>query len=257
MAAIKKYTQELMKISAIRNFWMKPLGYLDGYVMWLIRTRNVYAFEHTDPKVLIVAGFHGEEAAGPWAILKWMKEAPDSYLQKYDISFIPIVNSYGFARKKRYGLSDMKTNSGFGPNKKECVPSPEGEILIQHIELLRPLAQHGFLSLHEDITVKECYLYSFEHGPKPSKFTYGLRRELLKHFPKAYEGTAYLDTQSPDCGPPCHKGIVYNYFDGSFEDWLFQMGVPRCAVTESPGLYTLKRRVTANVAIIYKFLEAI
>jgi len=257
MAAIRKYTQELMRIADERSFWLKPLGYLDGYVMWLVRTRNVYAFEHMDPKVLIVAGFHGEEQAGPLAILKWMKEAPDSYLSKYDISFIPVVNSYGFARKKRYGLSDMPTNVGFGLNKGDAVPSPEGEILVQHMEILRPLSQNGCLSLHEDVTSKEYYLYSYEHGPRPSLFAYRLRNELKKYFPKAYDGIAYVDTSDPGNGPKCNKGIVYNYFDGSFEDWMLQLGVPRCAATETPGLYQLKRRVEANVAIIYKFLEVI
>ena len=257
MAAINKFTKELMKIAAQRNFWMKPLGYVDGYVMWLIRTRNVYAFEHTDPKVLIVAGFHGEEQAGPLAILRWMKEAPNSYLERFDISFIPIVNSYGFARKKRYGLSDMKTNAGFGPNGKTIPPSPEGEVLIQHIDLLRPLAQHGFISLHEDITVKEYYMYAFEHGPNPSKFTKGMKKELKKHFPKAYNGVAFIDAQAVEKGPTCKDGVVYNFFDGSFEDWIFQMGCPRCIVTETPGLYVLKRRVDANVAIIYKFLDLV
>jgi hypothetical protein len=210
-----------------------------------------------DPKVLIVAGFHGEEQAGPWAILKWMKEAPDSYLAKYDISFIPIVNSYGFARKKRYGLSDMQTNTGFGPNGKEQAPSPEGQILIDHIDLLRPLAQHGFLSLHEDVTTKEYYLYTSEHGPRPGLFTYRLRKELKKFFPKAYDGIAYVDTTTRELGPRCNQGIIYNYFDGSFEDWMFQLGVPKCAATETPGLYQLKRRVDAGVSIIYKFLELV
>lgn len=257
MAAINKYTKELMRITAQRSFWLKPLGYLDGYVMWLVRTRNVYSFEHTDPKVLIVAGFHGEEQAGPWGILKWLREAPDSYISKYDISFIPIVNSYGFARNKRYGLSDKQTNVGFGPNARDCIPSPEGEILIQHIDILRPLAQNGFLSLHEDTTVKEYYLYTLEHGPRPGLFTYRLRREMKKYFPTAYNGIAYVDSTSKDNGPKCDKGVIYNYFDGSFEDWMFQLGCPKVAVTETPGKYMLKRRVDATVAIIYKFLEVI
>ncbi len=257
MAAINKYTKELMKVSSERGFWLRPLGWLDGYVMWLVRTRGVYSFEHIDPKVLIVAGFHGEEQAGPWGILRWLKEAPASYLEKYDASFIPIVNSYGFARKKRYGLSDMQTNTGFGPNGKDTPPSPEGEILIQNIDIIRPLAQNGCLSLHEDSTTKEYYLYTSEHGIRPGMFTYRLRAELKKFFPNAYDGIAYVDTQAMEKGPMCNKGIVYNYFDGSFEDWMFQLGCPKVAATETPGKYPLSKRVDASVAMIYKFMELV
>jgi hypothetical protein len=257
MAAIRKYIQELMRIASERNFWLKPLGYLDGYVMWLVRTRQIYSFEHVDPKVLIVSGFHGEEQAGPWGILKWMKEAPDSYLEKFDVSFIPIVNSYGFAKGKRYGLSNMQTNTGFGPNGKNDTPSPEGEILIKHMDIIRPLAQDGCLSLHEDITVREYYLYTSEHGPRPGLFTYRLKQEMKKYFPKAYDGVAYVDTKTMEEGPKCTNGIVYNYFDGSFEDWMFQLGVPKVVATETPGKYQLKRRVAANTAMISKFLELV
>lgn len=258
MAAIKKYHQQMLEIASNRGFWLKPLGQLQGpgrkYEMWLIRTREIYSYDHKDPRVLIVAGFHGEEAAGPWAILKWMKECDPLWLREVDISFIPIVNPHGFARNKRWGYSDMATNTGFCHG--NAKPSPEGQILIDNIELLRPLAHDGFLSLHEDVTVKEYYLYTFEQGLEPGKFTKTMKKELGKYFPKPYEGIAYVEACS-GAGPDCKDGLVYRFCDGSFEDWLFHQGVPRTCVTETPGKYKLQRRINANKEIIQKFIEVV
>lgn len=258
MAAIRKYHQQLLEVASNRGFWMKVLGQVAGpkrkYEIWLIRTRKDNHLDTHDPKVLIVGGFHGEESAGPLGILKWMKECPDRVLSSVDISIIPMVNPYGFARNKRYGYSDMPTNTGFYHGNAE--PSPEGEILINNIDLLLPLAHDGFLSLHEDSTVKEYYLYTFERGVEPGKFTRNLKKELGKHFPKAYDGIAYVDALSSG-GPECKDGLIYRFCDGSFEDWLFHLGVPRVAVTETPGKYKLGRRINANCEIITKFIEEV
>ncbi len=257
MAAIHKFNRMLFKVAADKGFWLRPLGELDGYEMWLVRTREIYSFDHQDPRVLIVSGFHGEEVAGPWAILKWITDCDKKWLEKIDLSFIPIVNSYGFARRKRYGSQGIKTNSGFFHNEQTNEsPSPEGQVLINHIDFLRPLAQDGFLSLHEDVTTKAYYVYTFEHGTKPGKFTYSLRRELGKYFPKRLDGVAvYADANNGN--PLVKNGLVYKLCDGSFEDWLFHLGVPKVAVTETPGKYKLQRRVIAGVGVIQKFLELI
>jgi len=252
MAAIKAFQSNLLRVAAERGFWLKPLGFLDGYITWLVMTRNP-SLESIGLKLLIVAGVHGEEQAGPLAILKWLQDSSDIALAKANVSFIPIVNSYGFANKKRYGLSGQPTNGGFGSHKTQD-PSPEGQILVNNLGILRPLADGGFMSLHEDITVKESYLYTLENETEPSQFTKGLRKELSKYFPKVYDGIAYISPLETT-GPMCKKGLVYNFFDDSFEALMFQLGVPRCAVPETPGLVPLKKRIEAQVAMINKFIE--
>jgi len=253
MSAIRKFNRELMEVSAARGFWLKPLGIVSGYITWLVMT-HLYSPHEQVPRVLIVGGFHGEEVAGPWAILKWMQEASDLDFTRFNVSFIPIVNPYGFARNKRYGESGIATNGGFGSNRKQD-PSPEGQLLVNNIGVLRPLAENGFMSLHEDNTVRESYIYTQETSEKPTAFTKTLRREMSKHFPKVYDGVAYVDMIAPSAGPECKKGVVYNFFDEGFETLLFQLGVPKTLVTETPGKSPLKKRVEAQVAMINKFLE--
>lgn len=252
MASIRTYQKQLLEIAARRGFWMKPLGHLDGYITWLVMTRKPFDPDIPGPKVLITAGIHGEEQAGPLAILKWADEVEDVVLAKANISFIPIINSYGFANRRRYGLSSMPTNGGFGEHKTQD-PSPEGQIIVNNIGIVRPLAEDGFMALHEDVTVKESYLYSMERESEPTRFTRAMRKELSRYFPKVYDGIAYVGP-TEKIGPVCKKGVVYNYFDESLESLMFQLGVRRCVVTETPGQAKLRKRIEAQVAMIDKFI---
>ena len=56
-----------------------------------------------DPKkksILVVAGFHGNENAGPWGICKFLasKTRPEGLLEGSNVSFIPVVNPSAFIR---------------------------------------------------------------------------------------------------------------------------------------------------------------
>jgi hypothetical protein len=255
MAAIRQFMKEVFRISSEKRFFLCILGEVDEQQMWLVRTRQ--HMEHTDPKMLIVAGFHGEEKAGPFAILKWMKDCDQKILDKADLSFIPIVNPIGFSKNMRYAIPGEKTNCGFCHPERKLKPSREGQILINNIDLLKPLAEDGFLSLHEDITEKNYYLYTFEKRKTPGPFTMGIKEELGKFFRKALDGEhAEIDaSDGSHVGPIFKDGLIFRHCDGSFEDWLFHLGVPRAVVTETPGKYRLKRRVDAGASIISKFIE--
>ncbi|OGM09190.1 hypothetical protein A2Z67_04590 [Candidatus Woesebacteria bacterium RBG_13_36_22] len=254
MAAIRKFMQDIFSISAQKRFFLCALGEVDGRQIWLVRSRS--NAEHSDPKMLVVAGFHGEEKAGPYAILKWMKNCDQQTLRKVDLSFIPIVNPIGFAKNMRYAIPGEKTNCGFCHPERGEVASREGKILITNIDLLKPLAEDGFLSLHEDIRENAFYLYTFEKSKKPGAFTTGIREELGKHFRKALDGV-HVEIDASDgsaTGPIVKDGVVFRHCDGSFEDWMFHLGVPRAVVTETPGLYRLKRRIDAGASVIDKFI---
>lgn len=268
MAAIRSYNKQLFKIATEKSYWLRPLGESDGYIIWFVRTR--LSFSHSDPKILIVAGTHGEEIGGPWGLLKWLRDSSDKWVNKIDISLIPIVNPYGFARNKRYGFSGQSTNCGFTKPKSSVItenpeilskyednPSPEGQILVDNINLLRPLAQNGFLSLHEDKDIEEYYLYAYENSDRPNRWVRSLKDEMKRYFNKSYNGLALVDSSKNTTGPMCKNGLVYNFLDGSFESWMLELGVERCAVTETPGKYHLKKRVLATEAIINKFLTLV
>lgn len=260
MAAIKRYFKKMYTISAEKRFWIRPLGEIEELQIWLLRTRDTT--EHKDPRVLIVSGFHGEEKAGPYAILKWLQKCDTSIFRRVDLSFIPIVNPVGFKKNLRYSIPGERNNQGFCHPESGDKRSREGEILFNNIDILLPLARDGFLSLHEDALVKEYYVYTFEK--KEGTFTRGLKDTLSKHFNKPLDGLT-TNGLTPDkmamypgeVGTMVVNGWVNHskLHDGSIEDFLFHANIPRIAVTETPGLYQLKRRINAGVHIIDKFID--
>jgi len=260
MAAIRSYTKQLFKIVAEKRLWLRILGEVEEEQMWLVRSRENW--DHSDPKMLIVSGFHGEEKAGPYSVLKWLSACDPSIFRKVDLSFIPIVNPIGFKKGVRYSIPGEKNNQGFCHPESGEKRSREGDIIYSNIDLLMPLAKDGYLSLHEDVLVKEYYVYTFEKRRRDI-FTKSLLKTLSNHFPKALTGltTAGMTPEQIAAGNEVATKVINGWVnhtklhDGSLEDFFYHANVPRIAVSETPGLYTLKRRVNAGHDVIEKFID--
>ena len=54
---------------------------------------------------------------------------------------------------------------------------------------------------------------------------------------------------------PISDGLVYNRYDGSFESWFSEQGVPLAACIETPGQHDFTRRVRAQAALMRAFVE--
>jgi len=256
MAAIRKFHQDMFQVVAQKKFWLTNLGYSDSYPMWLLRTRLNRS--HNDPKILVIGGFHGEEVAGPYAILQWLKDCDPKALKDYDISFIPIVNPGAFAKGTRYSSQGEISNCGFCHHEVEGdEKSAEGIVLSNNIDLLKPMAKDGYLSLHEDASEKKYYIYSFDEKSEPNDFTLEMKKVLGQYFKACVDGDEVEVDSRRHKRIKVTNGIVHNHCDGSFDDWMFHLGVKHVIVTETPGLYQLKRRVEAGTAAIDKFVELI
>ncbi len=245
------FYKKMFNIVAEKKLWLTILG-TTQYPIWFIRN---FDNDRHYPRLLIASGFHGEERAGPLAILQWLEIFDPNLYRKVNLSFIPLVNPVGFNNGKRYNEKNEKTNCGFCHQERGDRPSQEGIILLKNSQLLRGASKHGFLSLHEDIDSSKYYLYTFEREDQPTTWTLGLRDVLGSFFQEPlHEETVTTDAQS-DKGVWVENGIVYKLCDGSCEDWLFHEGAIKTMASETPGKFPLKQRIEANVAIMNKFIE--
>ena len=244
--------KKLYRIAAEKKLWLRVLGEVDRYPIWYIRNQDGYT---NRPRLLIVAGFHGEERAGPIALMQWLETFDPNLYKKVNLSFIPIINPVGFNKNQRYNDKEEKNNCGFCHPESGDRPSEEGIILLKNSQLLKGSSKHGFLSLHEDIPAKKFYLYTFEREAEPTLFTHTLRDVLGSFFQEPLHGETVTTDADGGKGVLVQDGIVYKLCDGSFEDWLFHEGTIRAAVTETPGTYPLKVRVDANMTLISTFIN--
>jgi hypothetical protein len=222
----------LFAVIAWRNLRVIILGYANEWPIFLIRGQE---------KRLVAAGFHGEEQAGPWGLLRYLESA-----DTIRASFLPMVNPSGFRRGCRFNDDGDSPNTGYLARPGERL-SAEGRVLKSNVGAFRDLAADGFLTLHEQTHSPCFYLYAIER--ELSALTLAIRDVGGRFFPVIADGLI----PSPGSGM-VRDGVVLNEHDGTFEDWLFQEGVPRCLTTETPLGSEFSRRVEANKAIIHAFV---
>lgn len=221
------------------------LGNADGGNISLYQSANQDA---DVPHILIAAGFHGEEPAGCWGMLNFLRRGSSELFDNIAVSFLPVVNLSGLSRGQRLNERSENPNRGFTADASER-PSQEGECLLRHAELLKNASTHGVLCCHEDILRERAYVYSFEHGDRPGPFSAALRDALSLYFPLT--GREQID------GCECEDGLIFNHFDSSFESWLFSLGADVAACTETPGLQPFVERAEANCFVVGAFVSAI
>lgn len=198
-------------------------------------------------RLLIACGFHGEEPAGPWGLLAFLRQTARAELDRVQLSLLPLVNATGLAAGTRFNRRGENPNRGFMPWLHPDTPSAEGQVLISHAEQLGALGAGGVLSCHEDVGVAGAYVYTYERTDAPAAFSHRLRDALAEHLELHPDGD--VD------GCPIAEGIVHNQIDGSFEAWLFDRGASVAACVETPGLQPFERRVAAQAAAIRAFIN--
>jgi len=110
------------------------------------------------PKVLLSAGIHGDEPAGPHAVLDLLKKISEGkiLLPQINLDIFPLINPSGFLRRTR-------TNQhGFDLNRCFATGHPPKEIRIM-MNFLKNREYDLSVEFHEDIDTKGFYLY--EHQP--------------------------------------------------------------------------------------------
>lgn len=106
------------------------------------------------PRILIAAGIHGDEPAGPHTILSLLEDFKEKWeeLRRFHLEIVPLINPSGFDRRQRHDASGVDPNRAFGS------PSPPQEIRYLMDDYRRRRIDL-FIDLHEDVDTPGFYLY--------------------------------------------------------------------------------------------------
>ena len=222
----------------------EELGKIEDMPIFLVQNDH----EKGQPNVLIMGGVHGEEPAGPWGILNVMMKLKLMKIH-VNVSFIPIMNPYGFIHGIRFNKQLKSINSGYFRTKSgKPELTEEGKIFNKNFVRLSELARNGFLSCHEDVEEKHFFIYEVIHDVKPDFICNELQQIGVRYFGKQPDGQTYQGTTK--------DGVVMNEKDGTIDDYLFTIGgVHRAITTETPGNDDINKRVYVYEQIITKFIE--
>lgn len=237
------YSARLAVASERCGLRRESLGDAFGYPLWLLTPERRRGL----PRLLIASGFHGEEAAGPWAVLQMLETADPALFEQAEVSVLPLVNVSGFAAGRRFNRAGENPNRGFRPQLDGVAASVEGRLLLAQAARIAELGCDGVIACHEDIDVAGGYVYSYERRDAPGGFGLALRDAAAAIVPLHQDGS--VD------GCPVRDGIIFNQYDSSFESWAMSLGVAYAACTETPGLLPIERRIRAHLGMIEAFLR--
>jgi len=241
---VKEYISLLKTAAKKHKYSIIQLGKTYQYPILLFKPKRPI---ETNKNILIASGFHGNEIAGPFGILKLFEEETDIF-QKANISIIPLVNPTGFRKNTRNNRWEEVPNRGyvFSEENPDIKPSREDRIIIKNIKDIIELGKDGMLSAHEDPTGEQFYCYTYDYVN--SKLISNMVKIGKKYFGLIPDGShkiGYID-----------NGAVYNILDGSFDHLFSLFNIPTFC-TETPGSQALSERTAAVVDLINLFVNGV
>ena len=229
----KELIKDLKIVCREKGITMKKIGVTGKkkeYPLFKIVINNIPKPKKT---ICFSAGIHGEEPAGPFSILEFLKQCDPKKFKTIKVIIFPVINPFGFDHGRRRNFLNKDLNGHF------CKKVLLGENKI-HYDILKKEKIFFFHALHEDEGHKRFYLYNFENKPEP------IYRDIIvlakKYFP--------IDTSNYIYDDPAKDGLIINRPDGSFEDRMFRDGVPYSMCTETPEAKPIKQRIALNVRIM-------
>lgn len=178
----------------------------------------IYLWESYKPRLLVTAGWQGDEPAGWLACLDLAEEAPK------DISFLPVVCPSAFVSGQHRDWEGVNPDANF--------PDPRAasaKEILKSTNRLVELAKGGCISLQED--PNRSFSYTYAWGSAPVKKAVRILKSTL---------------------PILEDGVLKPKRKGLFCDHLHANGVPYCLQVETPadGTVPLMKRVEAQVAVV-------
>jgi len=181
------------------GFSIQSLGEKEKFpIYWLERPAATLGA----PAVFISTGVHGDEPAGPLAVLELMRKENPALSRSVKWCISPMLNPTGFARNIRENKDGVDLNRDFLNTR-----SKEVEFLMNKLESTHPFDLA--LLLHEDWESSGFYLYDLDSNPDPA---------LAKSIVEEVAACTVVDTNETIDGMNAASGIISVNMDQAESD---------------------------------------
>jgi hypothetical protein len=235
------FYQRLTKASFKQGYSITTLGMIkDLPLLLLTQSQPIQG-----PNILISSGFHGDEPAPCWAVLRVLEKSK-TLLKRCNISFLPCVNPTGLQNNKRENSLGEDTNRGFFPDKGRS-KSTEGNYLLQNKGTLKHLSEDAFMSMHESNKNTKFYISSIR---SPNENCYDIEKLLVTNGSKYIEVMNNQIIKRDGQDILINGGITNTAVEDTFENYLSKSEVPYSFCTETPTKVDFYKRVWLNMELI-------
>lgn len=194
--------------------------------------------EGAGPRVYLSAGIHGDEPAGPLALLKLMRSG--FFGPRIHWLICPALNPTGLAAGTRDNTEGIDLN-------RDYLQIRTLEVASHHQWLSSQTRPDLFLSLHEDWETEGFYLYEINLGADIPNRAHAILDAVSHWF--APESSPEIDGHTPRA-----PGWIYHVAEPDLPDgWpeaihMAKIGCPLSFTFETPSRATLAHRIAAHCA---------
>ncbi len=218
---------------------LQPFALAGKLPLYYLRTGAV-----TDANTIYIsAGIHGDEAAGPAALLAWAEKQAAS-LREHPFLLFPCLNPWGLINNSRYDEKGRDLNRTFAAKRP---PTPVRE-------LLRLIEGQRFalsLTLHEDYDATGFYVYEvMRRAPFWGEDILRAARPLI-----AIDARATIDGRHARSGLVRRQFKPHRFPEMPESIYLHKRHSYRTFTTETPSEFALETRIAAHVATIEEFVR--
>ncbi len=234
-----RFVETVESLSDPPRLEVETMGKVDGYPVLCCRLRPG---GDAGRRILLAAGTHGDEPAGPAAALRFLRQSRGRQLQDFDFLVLPCINPYGYAHDTRENRAGIDINRSFAGDS-----THESDLAR---ELLAGESFDLLVDLHEDWEHAGYYLWEGAPDGEP-----GIGAEIVSRIEAI--GPIYSDAALD--GYPISGGIISA--EEAERDYrrkgvmsLLTYGLRELAehgiTSETPTQWKLEDRVRAQLAVL-------
>jgi len=231
--------------AAVRHGWLPEVFHeLDAFKLTALhRPPASLRAPHSALRIYISAGIHGDEPAGPLAVLKLLQE--NHWPAGAEIFLLPCLNPLGFTLNRRENMSGVDLNRDY-----RHAQSAEARAHIAWLE--RQPKFDFYLCLHEDWEAHGFYLYEQNPDQRPS---------LAEKIISAVQKVCPIDLSENIEGRAACGGIIRpKIIPAERPDWpeafyLISHKARQGYTLEAPSDFPLGTRVNALVAAVHAAID--
>lgn len=228
------YGREFRRLAEADGFREESLAQLDGMKL------STWERPGDGPCVYLSAGIHGDEPAGPLALLELLRQ--DFFGPDIHWLLCPLLNPGGLAAGTRENRAGLDLN-------RDYFLRQSAEIVAHAAWIDRLPVPALFISLHEDWETNGFYFYEINLGHDRPDRAHAILDAVAPHFP-AESGPEIDGHEVRD------DGWIYHAANPDLpEGWpeaiyLAKRGCPLSFTFETPSAAELAARVAAHIAAV-------
>lgn len=233
--------QTRLRTSALRQgFRVETYGKIDRFPLLAMTKRT----PGPKPRVYLSAGTHGDEPAGPAALLRLLDQG---FFDARAVWFLcPMINPLGLSLRTRENADGLDLNRDYRG-------VPRSQEVQSHVRWLQSQPNfHLSICLHEDWEAVGFYVY--ERDPEPNG-------PVAESMIRAVSRVCPIEFAEIIDGRPAQGGIIRGLEDAVQKElwaeavYLWVNHAKTCYTTESPSSLPLEQRVAAQCLAVQIAVE--